>query len=282
MVIHNVLRRVLRVILNKLTRATLAKHRPDVIAIIGSGPTGIIREAVYTLLHENYPVRRNLESPESEFSVPLTILGSESYPRRALAWLALLIKSLWQLLTIKPYFHILILEMGTENSESFKYWLEMTGPKIICLCGTFPLLNLLPKAEVHLCPATDLQDLEPYRHLALEVARTYRIKEQRAQELVNLLALPQARIQLKNGRGAKIIIDSTYHYYPPPLKAVTEIAEALNGKTAVFLDESLQERENSQLQYPRLRTINDLKGTDFQIIVVRGPRIKMRQLLDSL
>jgi len=124
MVFKKLLRRVGRTVLKHLSRAVLNRHRPKVIAIVGDGPTAIAREAIYTVLKEKYPTRRNLESPEAEFSVPLTIFGAKTYPRSLGHWLNLTIKTVLQILVLKPYFHFLILELNATNLRILDFWLR--------------------------------------------------------------------------------------------------------------------------------------------------------------
>ena len=73
-------RRFLRRILKILTQAVIKKHNPTIIALVGERGTSVPREVLYHVLHKHRPTRRNIESPEAEFVVPLTIIGAEHYP----------------------------------------------------------------------------------------------------------------------------------------------------------------------------------------------------------
>jgi UDP-N-acetylmuramoyl-tripeptide--D-alanyl-D-alanine ligase len=96
-------------------RLILWRHTPRVIAVTGSvGKTGT-KDALYTALHDGSGmVRKNEKSLNSEFGVPLTIIGAESGWHNPLAWLFILIKGL--LACIRPtYPHTLIVEVGADH-----------------------------------------------------------------------------------------------------------------------------------------------------------------------
>ncbi len=282
-ILRKISRRSLRIILKYLCLTVIGKHRPDIIAIIGSGPTGIIREAVYTLLHESYPVRRNLESPESEFSVPLTILGYSKYPENGLQWLTLIFRVFRQWLTTKPYFHILVLEMGTENMESLSYWLEITQPKFIVVSGQAKILESFHtgKSTVINCPA-GLDNLKHSDEAVSALASYYHIPEEQVRELPEKVTLPISRITLRQGKGKKLILDSTYYYYPSPLKAVMEVAEALPAPIVYLLDDNLVRKEGPQIKDTVVSAGQIAEIRKYKTIVVRGQKTKMRSVLDSL
>ena len=277
-------RKTLRIVLKYLCLAVIKKHRPDIIAIMGTGPTGIIREAVYTLLHEDYPVRRNLESPESEFSVPLTILGSSTYPTNDLQWLPLLFMFFRQWLTTKPYFHILVLEMGTVNEESLTYWLEITRPKFIVISGESCLpKDVNPKKTTLIkCATVSLDDQNLYSEAVSILGKHYALPEDQIKDVSEKMTLPKSRISIRHGKHGQFILDSTYYYYPSPLKAVVEIAEALPEPRAYFLDENLIKKEGPEIKDTVFALHRESEFGKYKTIVVRGQRARMRPFLESL
>ncbi|MEK7610892.1 MAG: hypothetical protein AAB486_00780 [Patescibacteria group bacterium] len=281
-VIHRFARRSLRIALRFLSRAVISKHRPDVIAVLGTGPTGIIREAVYTLLHEKYPARRNLESPESEFSVPLTILGSPSYPTADWQWLPLLFKIIRQWLTTKAYFHILILEMGIGNLESLTYWLEITKPKFLILSGenVLPKIINTEKTTVIQCPAVSFDAQDLYTSAIAGLGRYYRIPEEYINNVPKMVALPQSRISVRRNLRKQFILDASYYYYPCPLRAVQEVAEALPEPRAYVLERSLLKKEGPQIKDPVFAPEPKPVLEKYKTIVIRGPRTKLQTFLE--
>src|SRR5690242_6712489 len=104
------LRLIGRLILKHLSRLTIRKHKPLIIGVLGEGPTSIAREFAYAVVSTTLPARRNLETPEAEFSLPLTILDYPNYPQSVVEWLWVMLKTFLQLFTIRPYKHALVLE----------------------------------------------------------------------------------------------------------------------------------------------------------------------------
>lgn len=281
-IFHQFARRCLRIALKLLSRVVLKKHHPDVIAVIGTGPTSIIREAVYTLLHEKYPTRRNLESPESEFSIPLTVLGSGSYPVADWQWLPLLGNIIRQIITTRSFFHILVLEMGTGNTESLTYWLEITKPKFIILSGENVVSESIntEKTTVIKCPAVSYDEQDLYSSAIAGLGRYYQIPEEYIQDVPKKVALPQSRISVRRNRRRQFILDASYYYYPSPLLAVQEVAEALPEPRVYILDRSLLKKEGPNIKDvvfgPESKPVLD----KYKTIVIRGPRTTLKTFLE--
>lgn len=280
--IHRFARRCLRTALRCLCRVIIGKHRPDVIAVLGTGPTSIIREAVYTLLHEKYPTRRNLESPESEFSVPLTVLGSPSYPTNDWQWFPLLFTIIRQIVTTKAYFHILVLEMGTDNLESLTYWLEITRPKFIIVSGESALPECVngDKTVLIKCPVASFDDQGLYTNALTGLGHYYQIPEEDIKSVPKRSALPQSRIAVRRNSRGQFILDATYYYYPSPLQAVIEVAEVLPEPRAYILDRNLLKKEGPRIKDTVLPFGQKTDLSKYKTIVIRGPRTKMQTFLE--
>lgn len=277
-------RRLGRLLLKLLTQAVLRKHRPEIIALIGDGPTSLMREALYTVFHEEYPTRRNLEPPEAEFSVPLTIIGRPTYPTRGWEWPFLIFKTVLQLIFLKSYRHYLILEMGTTNKEIFLYWLETARPQLIIIVGRLSpdLEENLPHTKIMKAEAVSLENFAPYQQLSLKVAELYGIDGARARRHLLTLAWPPSRVNLVNTKEGKIILDATYHYRPIPWTAVLEIAEGLPGDKIVVLDESLTLQETPQIKYPIIKILDAEKIKEYAVIILRGPKSKFKKFTERL
>lgn len=282
--LHTPARRFGRLLLKLLTQAVLRKHRPEIIALIGDGPTSLMREALYTVFHEEYPTRRNLEPPEAEFSVPLTIIGRQTYPTRGWEWPFLIFKTVLQLIFLKSYRHYLILEMGTVNKESFLYWLEIARPQLIIILGhlSSDLEENLPPIKIMKEEETSLENFAPYQQLSLKVAKLYGIDEVQARRHLLMLNWPSSRLNLVKTEEGKIIVDATYHYLPPSWTAVCEITEDLPGNKIVILDESLVSQEANKIKYPISKTLDPERIKDAAVIILRGPKEKFQKLLERL
>lgn len=261
------LRRVLRLILFILARVALNKHHPTVIAIVGEGKTGIVREAIYAAIKEKLPVRRNLEAPNAEFVLPLTVLGAPEYPLSAIGWIRVLLQSVGQLIFLPPHPNVLILEIEYTRKEIFDYFWNITKPKILVVCGTAPLLSPEQTAP-RVVRVEETPDLTGYMRAALKVAGYLDVSRQEAQKNLRNFDLPKARINILPAKGGGMIVDATYQYFPPNSKALDEILEATPGKK-IFLS-------------PQQDIPDNLKIRRGEIAVLLGPQRKMWVLLTRL
>ena len=287
------LRRLLRLILKYSAKAALKKHAPEVIAILGAGETAIAREAIYTALKTELPVRRNLESPEAEFSVPLAIFGAKSYPKENTAWVTLLIRTFFQLLFIRPYHHYLILELNAVRPEILRYWLEITKPETAVICGNFTDTDLLPKspgrifrvasqtpAANQLSPADPYQ---PYLNMARTVGLFYKIPPDKLEAALTDFELPRGRIRLLTNKYQQTIVDATYYYSPPPLSAVIEVAANLpGGKLLIISPRHRAKAVNQSAEFAVTEPYTVIPLKDYSVIILYGPRKEFYPLRKKL
>lgn len=204
-----------------------------VIAVVGEGKTGIVREAIYVILKNHLPVRRNLETPDAEFVLPLTVLGTQEYPTSSFGWLKLLLKSVGQLFFLPKHKNLLVLEIGYTNKEIFDYFWKITQPEILVLCGKAPYLSsdqIAPKTFT----VRETEDLRGYLQAALKVAESFGIGRKEAEEVLANFTLPRARIRILPAKGGGLIVDASYEYFPPQEETLDEILEALPGKKVLL------------------------------------------------
>ena len=254
------LRRILRVILFSLARAALKKHQPTVVAIVGEGKTGIVREAIYTVLKKHFPTRRNLEAPNAEFVLPLAVLGTREYPLTAAGWLKILIKSSGRLLLRPPFRHTLVLEIEYTRKDVFDHFWNITNPKILVVCGETPFLSRGQTAE-KVFRTKETSDLSGYLEVALKVAQNFGIPKKEAQEDLRDFHLPKARINILPAKDGGMIVDATYHYLPPSTVALEEVLEAIPGRKIILS--------------PRKDMPENIKVRRGEIAVITGPYRKM-------
>lgn len=275
------LRRVGRIILKYLSRSVLNKHRPKVIAVVGDGPTSIAREAIYTVLKEKYPARRNLESPEAEFSVPLTIFGAKTYPQSLGQWLSLVVKTGLQILVLKPYFHFLILELNAADSQILDFWLKITRPDIIVGVGNLPNHPQLTAEQVVKIPQYETEFLTQFLETAAQIGEVFNIGSETARLSLEKFELPQGRLKFAAGKDGRFIIDSTYYFFPPPRQAINELLKDLSGKKIVLVNKALQEK-GIQVATPMDPAAFASQIEKAEVVVVRGPRQQFQPILDYL
>jgi hypothetical protein len=265
--LKNPLRRLLRIILFFLARAALKKHRPTVVAIVGEGKTGIVREAIYSVLREHFPTRRNLEAPNAEFILPLAVLGVREYPLSITGWIKIIARSTGQLLLRPPYRHTLVLEIEYTRKEIFDYFWNITEPEVLVICGKNPFLSPDQTAQ-KVFRTKETPNLAGYLEVALKVAQGFGIPKKEAQRNLQDFHLPKARINILPAKDGGIVVDATYHYLPSSQVALEEVLEALPGRKIIFS--------------PQKETPPNFKVRRGEIAVVTGPYRKMRNSLAKL
>ena len=271
---RKIVRRLGRQILKFLAKKAIQKHKPTIIGIVGSGETAICREVVFTALSQSHPTRRNLENPSVEFALPLTILGADEYPPTTLHWIALVLKTIWQLLTIKPYHHFLVLEMSPAISETLDYWLAMASPKLIIACGDLP--ENFPKGFNIL--EIKNPTLSQIKEKAIEVAMMFGGNAETDKKSLEKVTFYPTRIRFFPGRDGGLIVDATHYYYPIPLKAVVELVENLPGQKIIISNEAADTLPSDF----KITKESGLGRSAPEIIIVRGKRNERFDLLEDL
>jgi len=235
-------RSYLRNILSRLTQKVIAKHQPTIISITGTGETSVARELIFEVINSNYPARRNLETPEAEFSVPLAVINYPRYPRTGIEWLWVIIKTYLQLQRLQPFSHFLILELDTVDLEIQKYWIDVLQPKVKLITGPDQKIILANKT---LTPKQLSDSLENYKDLAIRIGSYFDVDKEIAAIILEDLEFPRARIDFLKGVQGAVIVDATHYYFPISIKAVLELV-ATPDRKIIFTDNP------SDLQYLEL------------------------------
>ena len=115
-----------------LAKLTVRKYQPQIIAITGSVGKTSAKEAIYSVLADNFRVRRNVKNYNNEVGVPLTILGFTDSPgKNILKWSWYFLKAIKNLIIKnKRYPEVLILEMGADKPGDISYLTNIAKPNI--------------------------------------------------------------------------------------------------------------------------------------------------------
>lgn len=273
-----ILRKPYRKILTWLTKKTLQKHNPTVIVVMGDGQTSIGREMVYHLIKSKYPARRNLESPEAEFSVPLTVLGYTTYPQNALAWLWLLIKSYFLIIKNPSYHHFLVLELNFVLPDLLSYWLDVLKPDSVLIVGRVPLdySEFGIKKVVKISQTHTEETLKPFKLAASQLGRYYKLSQEDIDKALKAFSFPSSKIRYFPGTNGSILIDATHYYFPVKLGAVLELVhDGSNvGRKIIF---SHNDQDKALLRKNKVweKNPNDYEPQPNDVIILRGPRPDM-------
>src|SRR3989344_6273207 len=84
---HGIFKRIVVWILTLEAKLVLRRFEPKIIAVVGSVGKTSTKDAIYSVLSPTAFVRKSDKSFNSEFGVPLTILGSPTGWRNPLRWI---------------------------------------------------------------------------------------------------------------------------------------------------------------------------------------------------
>ncbi len=125
--------------LDYLAKKVLAKYQPQVIGITGSVGKTSTKEAIKIALAKDFSVRASQKNYNTEWGVPLTILGA-SLPRRSVwGWLKVLgqgLKVYWQDFS---YPQILILEMAADHKGDIVHLTKLAPCQIGVVTSLAPV-----------------------------------------------------------------------------------------------------------------------------------------------
>jgi len=243
--------------------------------VLGDGQTAIGREIVFHLIKSEFPARRNLESPEAEFSVPLCVLGQPSYPTGAADWLWLPLKSLLAINKNPAHRHFLILELNFTNPELLTYWLEVLKPETALIAGQLPVdysqFGIKKVVKINQTHPDEL--LKPFMMAAEQIGRYYRLEPTDINLALSTFTLPTSKIRFFPGAGGSTIIDATHYYFPVQLSSVLElIGDDLETSNRIIF--TTDKRDLAYLQKFPQWVINPKGHTPKQneVFVLRGDK----------
>lgn len=111
----DVLKIVVVWILTLEAKAVLRKYKPRIVAVTGSVGKTTTKDAIYAALSKKFHVRKSQKSFNSEFGLPLTILGAPNAWNNPLRWITILVDGVILLLTRAQYPDWLVLEVGADR-----------------------------------------------------------------------------------------------------------------------------------------------------------------------
>lgn len=123
-----------KLILRLLAARIVKINRPVVIGITGSVGKTSIKEISVAILKKFANTRGNASSYNTEFGLPLTIIGEKSGGGSVANWLFIFIKA-FKLAFFRSYDYpkILVLEMGADKPGDIEYLLKIVKPDIAVL-----------------------------------------------------------------------------------------------------------------------------------------------------
>ena len=100
-------------------KLVLARQKPFIIGVTGNLGKTSTKDAIYAVMKQHFYTRRSEKSMNSEFGVPLTILGQKSGWNNPLSWIKIIFEGffvIWQ----KSYPTHIVLEIGADRPGDIK------------------------------------------------------------------------------------------------------------------------------------------------------------------
>lgn len=138
----HLLRAIAASLLAVLARAVVRKYKPAIVMVTGSVGKTSTKDAVAAALAGQTFLRASEKSFNSEFGVPLTILGARNPWTHPLAWFSVIAESLALLLLPNHYPKLLVLEVGADRPGDLAKILRIATPDAV-------VVTMLPAVPVH-------------------------------------------------------------------------------------------------------------------------------------
>jgi UDP-N-acetylmuramyl pentapeptide synthase len=138
----NILKRLVINTLEWESRAILRKYNPKVVAITGTVGKTSTKDAIHAALSQFLFVRKSPKSFNSDFGIPLTIIGKGNPGRDPILWLSVLIEGLAVMFLPNHYPDWLVLEVGTDRPGDIAEITKWLKPDVV-------VVTKLSKVPVH-------------------------------------------------------------------------------------------------------------------------------------
>lgn len=125
-----------------LSRLILRKYKPRIVMVTGSVGKTSTKDAVAAALTPHFHLRASEKSYNSEFGVPLTIIGAKNPWENPSAWIRVLGEALALIFLPSHYPKLLVLEVGADRPGDLAHILEIATPDAV-------VVTKLPDVPVH-------------------------------------------------------------------------------------------------------------------------------------
>ncbi len=143
---RNIFKSLVVAILTLQARILLARMKPKVAMVTGSIGKTSTKDAVHTALFNKVSVRKSEKSLNSEFGVPLTILGLKSAWESPWGWLYNIGLGSWRCLFTFSYPEWLVLEVGADHPGDLTALTRWVKPDMVVVTR-FP--SIAPHVEYY-------------------------------------------------------------------------------------------------------------------------------------
>lgn len=144
------LKNIIAAILRTEARVALVRHRPKVVAVVGTVGKTSAKDAIFAALSRKYYVRKSEKSFNSELGVPLTVLGLSNAWMSPLGWVKNIIVGAWRAVWAGNYPEWLVLELGVDRPGDMEKLASWIHPDVAVLTrfGIIPVhVEFFPSPE---------------------------------------------------------------------------------------------------------------------------------------
>lgn len=138
----SILKAIVAQCLALLAQAIIEKYRPLIVMVTGSVGKTSTKDAAAAVLASRYYLRASEKSYNSEFGVPLTIIGAKNPWENPIAWLRVIKDALGLILLPSHYPKLLVLEVGADRPGDLARILRFVKPDAV-------IVTRLPDVPVH-------------------------------------------------------------------------------------------------------------------------------------
>ena len=123
------MRTIVQYILAFCARKILKKFKPIIIGVTGSVGKTTARLCIAHVLKDKYKILQNIDNYNTEFGLPLSILGLRA-SKTKWGWINVLKEALKKAFKTTQYYEMLILEMGVDKPGDLKILTDIARPDI--------------------------------------------------------------------------------------------------------------------------------------------------------
>jgi UDP-N-acetylmuramoyl-tripeptide--D-alanyl-D-alanine ligase len=139
----NLFKKLILILITFEAKIILFRYKPKIIAITGNVGKTTTKDVIYSAFSGERFVRKSEKSLNSEFGVPLTIIGCESGWNSPIKWIKNIIHGLTIIILPNHYPKWLILEIGADRPGDIKTLARWIKPDVAVITG-------IPDVPVHI------------------------------------------------------------------------------------------------------------------------------------
>ena len=138
----DIIKKIISSILTLEARIVLWRYQPKIIAVTGSVGKTTTKDAIFAAISRTHHVRKTQKSLNSEFGVPLTILGLESGWNDPFKWFSNIVQGFMLIIVRTEYPEWLVLEVGADRPGDIRRIARWVRPDIA-------VITMVPNIPVH-------------------------------------------------------------------------------------------------------------------------------------